>query len=101
VDRKAWLEALLGDELVAVRVRVRQPDVVFVKSVLEASEGLGAIFAEPKSAAGDARDDADRDGGAIVIAGPASRARELRETIDDLKAELGGALWETREDTSA
>jgi hypothetical protein len=91
VDRKAWLEALLGDDLVAVRVRVREPDVVFIKSVLEASEGLGAVFAEPRSAGGGRR---DGDGGAIVIAGPKSRARELREAIEDLRIELGGALWD-------
>ncbi|HEX7671162.1 MAG TPA: hypothetical protein VF395_16325 [Polyangiaceae bacterium] len=91
MDRKAWLEALLGEELVAVRVRVREPDVVFIKSVLEASEGLGAVFAEPRSAG---RGRQSGDGGAIVIAGPKSRARELREAIEDLKAELGGALWD-------
>lgn len=93
MDGKAWLEALLGDDLIAVRVRVREADVVFVKSVLEASEGLGAVFAEPRSGAGDHR---DGDGGAIVIAGPKSRARELRETIEDLRIELGGALWDQR-----
>jgi hypothetical protein len=90
VDGKAWLEALLDDDLVAVHVRLREPDVVFVKSVLEASEGLGAVFAEPRSTHSDGR---EGDGGAIVIAGPKSRARDLYEAIEDLRSELEGALW--------
>src|SRR5207253_1833573 len=40
VDGKEWLAALLGDELVEVRLRVREPDVVFVKGIVEASEGV-------------------------------------------------------------
>lgn len=90
MDRKAWLEALLGDDLVAVHVRLRERDVVFVKGVLEASEGLGAVFAEPRTTHADGH---DGDGGAIVIAGPKSRARELYEAIEDLRSELAGALW--------
>lgn len=89
MDGKAWLEDLLTDDLVAVRVRVREPDVVFVKGVLEASEGLGAVFAEPRGAA-----PGTRDGGAIVIAAPVSREVELRRAIEDLREELGGALWD-------
>jgi hypothetical protein len=94
VDGKAWLEALLGEDLVTVRLRVREPDVVFVKSIVEASEGLGAVFAEPRSARG-----ADRDGGAIVIAGPKSRAAELFQTLEDLRCELGSSMWD--DDSSA
>lgn len=89
MNGKAWLEELLSDDFVAVRVRVREPDVVFVKGILEASEGLGAVFAEPRSAS-----PGPRDGGAIVIAAPMSRAAELRMVIDDLREELGGALWD-------
>jgi hypothetical protein len=85
VNGKAWLDALLGDELVTYRARVRPADVVFVKSVLEASEGLGTIFAEPR---GVCTDPMSRDGGAVVIAGPRSRSKELAETIRDLRAEL-------------
>lgn len=72
------------------RVRLREPDVVYVKSILEASEGIGAIFAEPRSPS----DGSSRDGGTVVIAGPRSRAAELAELIADMKAELGGALWD-------
>ena len=67
-----------------LRARVRSADVVYVKSVLEASEGLGAVFAEPKRA----HPDALHDGGSIVIAGPRSRSQELEETIRDLREEL-------------
>jgi hypothetical protein len=91
VDGKAWLEPLLGEDLVIRRVRVRERDVVFVKGVLEASEGLGAVFAEPRNRARERR---AGDGGALVIAAPRSRARELDETIRDLRAELEGALWD-------
>jgi hypothetical protein len=85
LDGKAWLDALLGDDLVVVRARVRPSDVVYIKGVLEASEGLGAVFAEPRSASAKS---SSRDGGTIVIAGPRSRLEELRETIRDLSDEL-------------
>jgi hypothetical protein len=92
VDGKAWLNRLLGDELVEVRVRVREPDVVFVKGIMEASEGLGAVFAEPRTpglrGAGNGRD-----GGALVLVATRSRADALHELIEDLKVELGGCLW--------
>ena len=75
MDGKEWLDALLGDELVEVRLRVREPDVVFVKGVMEASEGIGAVFAEPRKYRSGS--DAARDGGALVLAAPRSRAKEL------------------------
>ncbi|HVW25991.1 MAG TPA: hypothetical protein VHC69_11525 [Polyangiaceae bacterium] len=92
MDGKAWLGALLGDELVEVRLRVREPDVVFVKGIMEASEGLGAMFAEPRKRGRRGAPD-DRDGGALVIVAPRSRAAELCELIEDLKIALGGCLW--------
>jgi hypothetical protein len=88
VDGKEWLSALLGDDLVAVRLRVREPDVVFVKGIVEASEGVGAVFAEPRQFGA-----AGHDGGKLVFAAPRSRAKELHDLIDDLHEELGGALW--------
>jgi hypothetical protein len=89
VQGKRSIKELLDGEIVQVRVRVRGPDVVFVKSIIEASEGLGAVFAEPRSPHAP-----PGDGGAIVIAGPKSRARELLELIEDVRQELGGALWD-------
>jgi len=85
LDGKAWLDALLGDDLVAVRARVRPSDVVYLKGVLEASEGLGAVFAEPRSTRVES---SSHDGGVIVIAAPRSRLEELRRTIHDLRDEL-------------
>jgi len=81
------VEGLLGADLYAVELRLREQDVVFVKGVLEASEGLGALFAEPRGSGG-----ADRDGGLVVIAAPRSQRAELVRVIADLRAELGFVL---------
>lgn len=94
MNGKAWVDELVDAEMIAVRVRVRPADVVYIKSVLEASEGLGAIFAEPKNPA------EPSDGGALVIAAPRSREAELRRTLSDLRGELsesrdsGVAMWD-------
>jgi len=64
--------------LVAREVSVAKEDVVFVKGVFEASEGLGALFAER--------------GGELVIAAPTSRAAELDEVLADLVVELGARV---------
>jgi hypothetical protein len=53
---------------------VRDKDVVFVKGIFEASEGLGALFAEK--------------GGELIISAPLSRVRELDELLKDLQVEL-------------
>ncbi|MBK9000267.1 MAG: DUF4911 domain-containing protein [Myxococcales bacterium] len=66
---------LVDGDLVCRNVRVRARDVVFVKGIFEASEGLGALFAER--------------GGDLVIAAHASRARELDEVLADLVHDLG------------
>jgi hypothetical protein len=83
-----WVPPLLDAELYTRRIRVRERDVVFVKGIFEASEGLGAVFAAP-------REDHEHpeDGGVLTIAVPHSRARELDELLADLKAELGNAFW--------
>ena len=70
--------ALLGQGMVARRVRVAAQDVVFVKGVFEASEGLGVLFAER--------------GGELVLAAPESRAREFEELLSDLEADVGARL---------
>ena len=69
---------LLGDGLVARRVTVAPRDVVFIKSVFEASEGVGAVFAER--------------GGDLIIAAPSSRARDLDELLRDLATEFQVAV---------
>jgi Domain of unknown function (DUF4911) len=65
---------LLDRDLVCRRVVVRDKDVVFVKGIFEASEGLGALFAER--------------GGELTISAPLSRERELDEVLADLQIEL-------------
>jgi hypothetical protein len=65
---------LVDHELVCRRVLVRDQDVVFVKGIFEASEGLGALFAQR--------------GGDLTISAPLSRERELDELLADLEIEL-------------
>ena len=65
---------LVDHDLVCRRVLVRDQDVVFVKGIFEASEGLGALFAER--------------GGELTISAPLSRQRELDELLGDLEIEL-------------
>jgi hypothetical protein len=65
---------LLDHDLVCRKVFVRDKDVVFVKGIFEASEGLGSLFAER--------------GGELIISAPLSRECELDELLADLEAEL-------------
>ena len=62
------------DGLLVRRVRVSPEDVVFVKGVLEASEGLAAMFADH--------------GGELSIAAPLDRGDDLA----DLEREVGAIL---------
>jgi len=65
----------VGEGMVVRRVLVRARDVVFFKGVVEASEGLAAVYAES--------------GGDLFVAACAERARELDELLDALCAEVG------------
>ena len=65
----------VGEGMVVRRVVLRAPDVVFFKGVIEASEGLAAVFAES--------------GGDLTIAAPEDRAAELDALLDSLCVELG------------
>jgi hypothetical protein len=56
-------------------LRVPPADVVFVKGVVEASDGLAGVFAER--------------GGDLLLAAPPGREGELLELLADLEAELG------------
>jgi hypothetical protein len=69
----------VGEGLVVRRVVLRARDVVFFKGVVEASEGLAAVFAER--------------GGDLTVAAPRERAAELDEVLRALCAELGALLW--------
>jgi hypothetical protein len=65
----------VGPGMVVRRVLVASRDVVFVKGIVEAFEGLAQVFAV--------------EGGSLTIAAPTDRAAELDALVDDLCAELG------------
>ncbi|MDP8998698.1 MAG: DUF4911 domain-containing protein [Myxococcota bacterium] len=65
----------VGEGMVVRRFVMRARDVVFFKGIVEASEGLAAVFAER--------------GGDLAVAAPAERARELDALLDELASELG------------
>jgi hypothetical protein len=64
--------------LIERRVRVAARDVVLIKGICEASEGLCAMFAER--------------GGDLILSAPHSRARELDELVADLCADFGAVV---------
>jgi hypothetical protein len=64
--------------MVARELTVSPPDVVFVKGLIEASEGIGALFAEH--------------GGDLTIVAPESRWAEMAELLHDLEIEIGARL---------
>jgi hypothetical protein len=66
------------EALIERRVRVAARDVVFVKGICEASEGLCAMFAEA--------------GGDLILAAPRSRAAELDELVRDLARDFGAVI---------
>jgi hypothetical protein len=64
--------------LAARSVRVDAADVVFVKGIVEASEGVAAVFAER--------------GGDLTVAAPLDRAAALDELLADLAVEIGARV---------
>jgi hypothetical protein len=66
----------VGVGMVVRRVVLPARQVVFFKGVVEASEGLAAVFAEK--------------GGDLTVASPAGRDAELDALLDALCRELGG-----------
>ena len=65
-------------DVVLRRVRVAARDVVLIKGICEASEGLCAMFAER--------------GGDLVLSAPASRERELDDLVEDLRKDFNAEL---------
>jgi hypothetical protein len=61
--------------MVTRRVLMHARDVVFFKGVIEASEGLAAVFAEH--------------GGDVLVAAPEDRSAELDVVLADLCAQVG------------
>jgi hypothetical protein len=68
----------MGEGMTARTLIVRAKDVVFVKGIIEAHDGLAHVFAES--------------GGDLTIAAPEDREAELDELVRDLARELGGIL---------
>jgi len=66
------------DDLIVRRVRVPPREVVFLKGVIEASEGVAAVFAES--------------GGDLTIATLPSQKNELDRILHDLRQETGALL---------
>lgn len=64
--------------MVTRRLVVRAKDVAFLKGVVEAHDGLAAVFAEK--------------GGDLVLAAPANRESDLDALTQDLARELGGVV---------
>jgi hypothetical protein len=60
------------------RVILRARDVVFFKGVLEASDGLAAVFAEH--------------GGDLTVSAPEGRQAELDAVLGALSSELGAMI---------
>jgi hypothetical protein len=65
----------VGDGMVTRRVLVRARDVVFLKGIVEAHDGLAQVFAES--------------GGDLLLAAPASQEEALDALVRDLCGELG------------
>ncbi len=78
MSRETMHETSPESQLIERRVRVAARDVVVVKGICEASEGLCAMFAER--------------GGDLILAAHVSRARQLDELVRDLRAEFGAVL---------
>ncbi len=72
------LHELIDDGLVVRRLKVKNQDVVFVKGIFDASEGLCAMYAER--------------GGDLTVVAPTSRSSELDVVLRDLAGELQGVL---------
>jgi hypothetical protein len=64
-------------EMVSRKIVVRAQDVVFLKGIVEAHDGIAQVYGER--------------GGELVITAPKSRERELDELVEDLRRELAGA----------
>ncbi|MFT3769233.1 MAG: hypothetical protein QM820_27660 [Minicystis sp.] len=67
-----------GAGMLVRAVSVRAPEVVFVKGLVEASDGLASVFAER--------------GGELLLATPHGRDAELSELLADLEAEIGARV---------
>ncbi|HEU4533674.1 MAG TPA: hypothetical protein VFS00_06135, partial [Polyangiaceae bacterium] len=79
--------ALLGEGLVSRRLVIGRAKVVFVRAHLEASEGLGIMFAERGGDLVPATPEGPQS--ELTLATPEGQERELDAFIDDLCTEYG------------
>ena len=71
-------EPCLGPGLVIRRMVMPASQVVFLKGIVEARDGIAQVFAER--------------GGDLLLAGPANRRAEFDRMIDELADELGAIV---------
>jgi hypothetical protein len=74
----------VGEGMVTRSIVVRAADVVLLKGIVEAHDGLAQVFGE--------------EGGALVLAAPASRERELDQLLADLRTELSASREEEKQE---
>jgi hypothetical protein len=67
-------ESLLGPHLTVRKLSVVAKDVVFVKAIIQASDGLCCVFSDG--------------GGELLLAAAEDRAADLHQLADDLEFEL-------------
>jgi hypothetical protein len=72
------LPNIVDESLVWRRIQVPVRDVVFVRGVLEASEGVACMFAEH--------------GGDLMLVAPVSQEKMLDEIVEDLRGEVGAIV---------
>jgi len=70
----------IGLGMATRRLVIGARDVVFAKGIVEALDGVAAVFAEG--------------GGDLVLASPLDREAELDALVRDLARELGGVIVE-------
>jgi len=70
--------AIVGEGMLVRRMTVAPSDVVFVKGILEASDGVAGLFAER--------------GGELSIVAPREREAELAALLEDFRRDIGARL---------
>lgn len=68
----------VGEGMVVRRLLVHAKDVVYLKGIVEASEGIAQVFGEK--------------GGELTLASPVERKAELDALVKDLCEELGAMI---------
>lgn len=72
----------MGEGMVSRRILVRTADVVLVKGIVEAHEGVAQVFAEK--------------GGDLTLAAPEGRAADLEALIEELVDEVDALVVRER-----